>query len=284
MTVGVAALCQWRYPDGQHGPCVVVAADRMMTSGNTEYEPEKRKIGVFSQRALILVAGDLAVHSQLIAESTELIRNNGITRIRDMANLYGDRLRALKAKRGEALYLSPLDLDFERFIGQQSHMNPDVSWRLTEQLQSVEVDATAIIAGCDDQGRICMVDEDGVVTSHDEIGFAAIGIGYPQAKAQFMLNRFASWWPFAHASILAYSAKRAAETAPGVGTSLDLMFVTKDGMDIMPLDYIEVLRRSYDEYAERQRSFIHDAANELEAWVKGQKGSEVTSPPPETAS
>jgi 20S proteasome alpha/beta subunit len=196
MTVCVAALSRWKYPDGLDGSAVVLASDRMMTSADTEYEPPKRKVGNLTDRSLIMVAGDFTAHSQLVLMASEKIKSRGLTRISELAEAYAEAFREYRARQASAVYLEPIGLNLDTFISRQSDMNSDLVFRLYDTISNYRVDAEAIIAGYDTAAHIYMVDQTGLVTCHDEIGFAAIGTGYSHAKFQFMSGQYASWWPF----------------------------------------------------------------------------------------
>jgi hypothetical protein len=58
MTVCIAGIVQWKYPD-KMGRAIVTASDRMLTVGASEYEPQQQKVGILRKHILIMVAGDL---------------------------------------------------------------------------------------------------------------------------------------------------------------------------------------------------------------------------------
>ena len=60
MTVCMAALLRWEYPNKETGQAVVTASDRMITAGDIEYEPQQHKVCFLRQNVVALVAGDMA--------------------------------------------------------------------------------------------------------------------------------------------------------------------------------------------------------------------------------
>src|SRR5262249_17485392 len=73
-------------------------------------------------------------------------------------------------------------------------------------------------------GHIYVADKD-AVSSHDNIGFAAIGGGSWHAESQFMFARYAKWASMARCMLVSYIAKKRAEVAPGVGSETDMWAV-----------------------------------------------------------
>jgi len=65
----------------------------------------------------------------------------------------------------------------------------------------------------------------------DQTAFVAIGSGGRHAESQFMLAKYSGGVPNAEALLLAYSAKRNAEIAPGVGAETDI-FVIGPGVGV----------------------------------------------------
>jgi 20S proteasome alpha/beta subunit len=60
VTVCVAAIC--------NDSAVVGAADRMITAGDVEFEPPQTKIEVITSSIAIMIAGDIAVHVEILNE------------------------------------------------------------------------------------------------------------------------------------------------------------------------------------------------------------------------
>jgi len=66
MTVCIAAVCNSATPEGGVKRVAIIAADRMMTAGDIQYEPPMRKMAFISRRVVILVAGDLVIHTEAL--------------------------------------------------------------------------------------------------------------------------------------------------------------------------------------------------------------------------
>lgn len=115
MTVCIAARFGWLYDNGPR-PAVLIAADRMLTAGDIEYEPPKLKMGALTNNVLVLVAGEIVAHSEALAEVQKKLVVQSETDVGKLSEMYAKQIRAFKNKRAEHLYLSPLGMDRESFL------------------------------------------------------------------------------------------------------------------------------------------------------------------------
>src|SRR5689334_13230553 len=91
MTVCIGVLFNWNYAEKgsppKYGRAAITASDRMITAADVQYEPQQQKIAFFG-KSMILVAGDIAVHSQAIRETEKEISGRQVTP-HDLALIYG---------------------------------------------------------------------------------------------------------------------------------------------------------------------------------------------------
>lgn len=103
MTVCIAALFNWNYAKigepVKHGTGAITASDRMITAADVQYEPQQQKIAYFG-RSLVLVAGDLGIHSQAIADTAKEIRGRALEPL-DIAKIYGRAIQGANRKLAE---------------------------------------------------------------------------------------------------------------------------------------------------------------------------------------
>ena len=107
---------------------------------------------------------------------------------KEVATYYGRAIQALKLKEAEDLYLAPLGLNSDSFVAQQKDMAAHFVTHLTEQMQAYrgeELDAL-VIGPQEDIVSVYGVDTKGMITCHDDVGFAAIGSGAWHAKSRLM--------------------------------------------------------------------------------------------------
>ena len=99
MTVCIAALINWAYPDKQSGRAVIAVADRMLTSGDVEYEPPQLKIAFLRKRFVALVAGDIATHSEALTFTQRSLAGEPNDDVEAVAELYAKALRGIRRQR-----------------------------------------------------------------------------------------------------------------------------------------------------------------------------------------
>ena len=233
MTVCVAAICDSR---------VVGAADRMLTAGDIEFEPEASKLHNINTAIGAMLAGDAALQSEIMGRfaldiSARIERDpTNWLRVEDVANIYYGHYLDIKRERAEQKLLHPLGLDRSSFFEKQKLMDSTLVDKLATDLVNFNTSAIeTIFAGIDKSGpHIYTVGNSGV-SCQDLVGFAAIGVGAWHADSQLMIARHAKQRPMPETLLLVYSAKKRAEVAPGVGQATD-MFMTGPAVG----NYIEI--------------------------------------------
>jgi hypothetical protein len=133
-------------------------------------------------------------------------------------------------------------------------MTPELAYDLTNELRVYMIEVEALVVGCDGDklAHIYQVDAQGMVTCHDDINFAAIGIGSNHTKSHFMFSRYPRLLNYFHALPIIYGAKRRAEVAPGVGRETDMFVITREGTSPVHNVLTKELEKDY-ENAERRR-------------------------------
>jgi hypothetical protein len=233
VTVCVASLFSWNYGTNEWGRAAVTASDRQITAGDIEYEPRQVKICFLTSRVLLLIAGDYYTHSEALLSIQRRLVAAPETDIGLIAEMYASIIREINARHATQRYLAPLGLTQDSFLSRQHEFDSHFVARLTDQIQGHRGEFTeAIIVGGTDIGtQVYCVGPDSKVTYHDDIGFAAIGIGSWHAKSQLMRIRYTNQLRYATALAATYAAKKAAEIAPGVGTETDMFLVTRLGWE-----------------------------------------------------
>jgi hypothetical protein len=261
MTVCIAVLFHWNYgtlDTPEYGRGAITASDRMITAADVQYEPQQQKIAYFG-KSLVLVAGDIGIHSQAIRETEREIRGRQLPP-HDIAVIYGRAIQATNRRQAENEILAPLGLNTDMFFSQQKDFSSGFVDTITSQLQNRRpIDAEALVVGSDgENAQIYSIDAYGNETCLDGVGFGSIGIGAWHAKSRLMQVGHVSNRFFAPALASIYAAKKNAEIAPGVGSATDMQLVLKEGTfpiwDRVPPE----LARLYDEY-QKQVSTIGEA-------------------------
>jgi hypothetical protein len=86
-------------------------------------------------------------------------------------------------------------------------------------------EAETIVTGTDEHGAHIFVIANGELSCRDNVGFAAIGVGYWHANSYLMFAGHTRAKLLPETLLAAYSAKRRAEVAPGVGPATDMFMV-----------------------------------------------------------
>lgn len=251
MTVCIAAMFMWNYGDSENidlGPAIVTASDRMITSGDIQYEPPNLKISFLTRRTLVLAAGEIPVHSAIIGRVAERIAASQDESPGKLAALYADALVEVRAEESARVYLGPLMLSLSDFVQGRHGLNSNQVSELTAQMQQHNPPfVEALIVGSDDiSTHIFSVDQYGAHCQSD-VGFAAIGTGAPQAKLHFMRTAYSRRSGFSTALATAYAAKKIAQIAAGVGSQTDMFFVNRIGWSGLDDAMVVELQRSYEE-------------------------------------
>lgn len=247
MTVCIAAICKWK-----NAEMVVCTSDQMLTAGpDIEYEPPRRKTYHFGNHVVALWAGDAASLLEISKNAYIEFLSRPAASVGEVAEIFARNYATFRRRQAEQAILAPLGLDTNSFIAQQRNMATGLVDQLASDLQHYSLDAEAIITGVDRTGdaHIYQVTDPGHAAMHSGVGFASVGIGSNHAESQFMFRRYTRDWPFERALFLSYTAKRRAETAPGVGVATDMIFIGPypGGWQIVSPDSVEVLRKVHDE-------------------------------------
>jgi hypothetical protein len=251
MTVCTASMFYWNYsldpekPDW--GPAFIVASDRMMTELNfgIEYQSSRWKALIFGPTHMVLVAGDMTFHSDVLSQLGPTLGTEPHTPKR-IAEIVGDLFVKVRRERLAKRFLAPLNLTTEQFISEQSSLAPELVLDLAGKLHAERYDTEAIVVGCSpNENGLFRVDEFGTVTSHLDIGFLSIGIGGIHASAQFMDEPYTYDKRFHAALYSTFLAKKRAEVAPGVGPITDIFRINRDAIVKIPDELVAALDSLY---------------------------------------
>lgn len=225
MTVCVAALCD-------RGTVVVGAADRMLTSGDIEFEPPQTKVMNLTSSISALVAGDASFQAEILfkvqAEVAARVQASPTVwlTVEEVSQMYVRDYNSARFKRAENAVLAPLGMDGTSFVNNQQRMSPQLVDKLAAEIINFSVsDAAVIFAGVDNDGAHIYTVQNGVVSCNDVVGFSAIGAGAWHADSQLMFAAHTKWRVFGETLLLTYSAKKRSEVAPGVGAATDMFVI-----------------------------------------------------------
>jgi hypothetical protein len=253
MTVCVAAICE-------NNSTVVCASDRMLTTGDVEFEPQKSKIILLTNSIIIMTAGDSSLQSKIIQKVKRDVRNRiqaepqNWWKVEDVVGLYNRYFFQAKQKKAENDILAPLNLDSNSFIANQQTMNPQLVSLLCSEIINFKMpQIAAIFTGVDTDGAHIYTFEDENIQCLDSVGFGSIGIGQRHSNSEFMFASHVGTNKLPETLLLAYSAKKRAEVAPGVGRGTDMCFIGPYlGSFYMPKEDEEIFKKLGDIYKKTQ--------------------------------
>jgi|GEM_PF-588769 len=233
VTVCIAAICE--------GNTILGAADRMITSGDIEFEPAEAKhapvfkIVPLMNSIVMLWAGDSGFQSEAALHAWSAIQQQLRDKptawpfVNDAVNHYIEFYNRKKSEAARKQILVPLGLDQQSFVSKQKEMSPEFIKQVTAQLQNFEMPedngVETIFTGIDDTGpHMYMLVENEAICC-DPVGFAAIGSGGRHAESQFMLSGHSRNSALGDTLLLLHAAKKRSEVAPGVGKATDMFTI-----------------------------------------------------------
>ncbi len=228
MTICLGALCE----DGEK---IVVAADRMITFGDSEFERDVRKIIPITQTCMLLSSGSTLPKIDLIRDVKRDLREHRSPNVEQVVASLKEKFVGKRCQRAEELHLHPLGLDFGQFIRNQGNLSDGLASRLTQKIEDESLGLTLLVAGVDsDGGHLYLVKDPGISNCYDVVGFLTIGSGEHHADLSFIRASYSPTILLKRAVFLAYQAKRDAEMAPGVGSRYtDIGIIDEDGVSFL---------------------------------------------------
>ena len=161
---------------------IIGASDRMVTTGDIEFEQEQRKIQQLTTSISLMVAGDLSVQADVIHrlltwrdQCLEKAPEQWL-KVKDAADKFYEYLAEYRRKCAHQAVLEPLGLDLASLnSGAVTH---EMAMQLSKEILDFRIAAIeAIVMGQDDSGHHIYVVDNGGVSCQDWTGFAAIGSG-----------------------------------------------------------------------------------------------------------
>lgn len=214
-------------------------SDRMVSTGDTEYEPMASKISGLTSSIAMMYSGDAhffaevaqdvytEVHKRIKADPDDWLTVHAVARI--WSNAYTEA----RFRHAEPTVLGPYGLDRKTFAQQALTLDPALAEKLTKAMLNFSVPSVeVIIAGIDQRHGYASpaiwsaLDEE--IMCGDQLSFVAIGKGARHAEAQFMFANYGYQVPNGEALLIAYGAKKSAEVAPGVGSGTDAIAIGAD--------------------------------------------------------
>jgi hypothetical protein len=226
MTVGIAALCD-------NGNTIVLCADRQFSTGYTSGESRTGKHNNFGENWYVAYAANNVPNAfEVIMTARPTVMELEDKVWHDVIPAIERGYRKVRNAKTEALYLSSWGETAEDFHATGKNRIPQSDYTdLRHRMMAYDLDASLLIAGFDDTGRIFTVRNPGVSLDHTGLGFWAIGSGAPAVIANLFARQCSFHCHVEEVLYLVYESKIYAEPA-GVGAETDLFVIAKNSPPI----------------------------------------------------
>jgi len=276
MTVCIATLCE-------NNKQVVAVSDRMTTAYflELEFEHSRMKMDELSNCALALTSGDALAHTDLIRDVVDELAHLTIPDVRHVAKKIEEAYIKNRQCLAEKTILQTAGMSYDDFMSGQQRLNPDLVIGLSRAYSEVELELDIIVAGVDANGaHIYGIENPGVATCYDALGFAAIGSGLPHAMSFLTEVNYSASLTLKEALWVTYEAKRRSERAPGVGNKFtDIAIINDKGvvhLDEKVIQQLETIHETYSESLRNVQKQVDTMVKTLEIDNKEKKHKEDT--------
>lgn len=256
---------------------VLCAADRKITIGDTEYEPNfPNKFFLISNSIILMPSGDYSLHAAMVGDLQEEMRafhkaNPGVW---PNVENFADRYRAIyanrKRRRWEQETLFPEGLSLETF--HTSNLSEETKARLIKGIRDdLLPPVSAIIAGIDEGGaHIWTTSDDDDPQPQMPLGYAAVGMGSHHAETQYRLARYSPYTNPNDALWMIYLAKKRSEVAPSVGSKATDIYVLGPSLgshSSIPEEHIGFLNKGFKSIERAERRAHDNVKGKLGAFI-----------------
>ena len=159
-------------------PILIVATDRMITSGDIQFEQQQPKIFNVAHNTLALISGDISVQTELVEATRREVRRTGVKTVAQVSQIFADAYGAYCQRKAEAEILKPLGVSSVDDLMTRRKWSSDIVNDLLHQVRQAAYadDVATIIAGMDEFGpHLSVIDRPGRYSVHDRIGFTSVG-------------------------------------------------------------------------------------------------------------
>lgn len=266
MTIGIGALCNG-------GTAVVVASDRMITGRYPpiEFEHNVSKVEELGPSCVAVTAGDALAHIELFRKVKQVLYQLQAPPISDIVENVKQAFQTERRRRAQDVVLGPRGITMVQFYQEYIRFWPtEVALGVDRDITRNDYGLEIIVAGVDFGGaHLYGVDDPGILNCYDSLGFHAIGSGMSHALVSLIASRAIPTTPLRDVVYDVYAAKRAAETAPGVGEATDLIVIRvgpKEGPKIERLSIADmtVLKQAYENQMQPKTESLNEALQALE--------------------
>lgn len=249
MTVGIGAVCE----EGEQ-PEVVVAADRMVTVGQTggvEYEDTSTKIEVLLDdegiSAAVVGSGTSTLIDSIIKTARDYTAQNRIETIGGAKDIV---LSAYKTQVQESVQnrvLSGMGYKLADFRNKEQDIPTEIQKEVlsasNELRQKMAKQAQILLAVATENNAAIYLIAGNDYSNFSDIGYAIIGSGTDSARLTFIRRSYDSTCEFPESLFTVAEAKSQAEERQGVGQDMDLVRISGKSINKFSNSEIKTIRK-----------------------------------------
>lgn len=236
MTVGIAAVCE----SNANNPKVVIAADRMVTSGRVtkiEYEHTKTKIEAVHDDDVVkcmgVTAGDISLSDDFFLKLNSRLDDNDPMQVEDIVDYAVDSYQDIITEAVNRQVLGPFNITLDELTSDEVSLESGTVQALMSDIldkkNEIVSNMNILLTGVDPLGTTLCSIPDGDVARHDSIGYHAIGSGRQPARTSFIRSEYDTFCSLDNALLSVVEAKTQSEGAQGVGEKMYIAIIDQDG-------------------------------------------------------
>jgi 20S proteasome alpha/beta subunit len=208
---------------------IVAFTDRMLTLGapvKTAFEiTENNKAIPLADKVVAMFAGDVLKANAILKLAKAKI-TNGSTSTEKVAEIVQASYKEQWVSDIENGLLQRFGLDRKTFVNKQKELDPELVKNVNNAIGNYHLGVEIIVAGVDTTApHIFKIENPGVVSAHDAIGYCCIGSGAQHAIFSLIESQYNPSFSEAKSIHSILQAKKRAQYDPGVGNLTDVVLI-----------------------------------------------------------
>jgi len=250
MTICIGGICEG-------GSSIVLATDTMLTNQglSIQFEQPARKMTRLSDACVALTAGDALAHTELFTTAQADIAKLKAPSVLEIVDRVKYCYQVTRKREIQERILNPRGFPgFREFYEAQRVLIPDIALAIQTEIERYDYGLEILIAGVSEgKAHIYGVSDPGTSKPFDAVGFHAIGSGLPHAINTMIARGWHHALPLEDGLVVVYEAKKMAEKAPGVGSTItDISIIIASGIMDVPRERIPQLHQSYEKWVRKE--------------------------------
>jgi hypothetical protein len=266
MTIGIGAVCN-------NGKAIILTSDAMVTHGglSIQFEHYSRKMTELSDHCWALTAGDALAHTELFNMVLGEIHKLKSPSVLEIVDKIKECYQIIRMKEIVEKHLKPKGFQgIQEFYQAQRYLLPEITITIQNKIDTYDYGLQILIGGFS-QGSsdLYYIDNPGVSSCFDSIGFHAIGSGTPHALNCLIARNCHQGLSLEESILMVYEAKKMAEKAPGVGSNMtDMIIIDSNGAKKFKREHFNCLDTIHKKWVVNKNGW----KTEVQTWIKANGG------------